>query len=322
MKRRHLPAVLAALAAAACALPAFAQKFPQKPVTLVVPFAPGGNLDVVARTLAPALGQVLGQSVIVDNRAGAGGAIGASYVARAQPDGYTLLVSTPNALVVLPLMTKTSYQLDNFAPIGLAATTPLVIAVRGQGPYKDIDAVLSAARSKPGQVTAGHAGPGTTNHIALLQLEQAGKLSLNTVPYKGSAPALTDLLGGQIDLVVDQLTSSAAHIQSGMLRAVAVMSKDRDPALPNVPTLREAGLKDFDATTATGLLAPAGTPQEVIGALNAALRKALADDNVKRRLVSVGSPGQASSPDEWLAMLKKEDASAHVLAKTGKLKID
>jgi tripartite-type tricarboxylate transporter receptor subunit TctC len=203
MKRRHLPAIVAALAAATFALPASAQKFPQKPVTLVVPFAPGGNLDVVARTLAPAMGKILGQSVIVDNRAGAGGAIGASYVARAQPDGYTLLVSTPNALVVLPLMTKTTYQLDNFAPIGLAATTPLVIAVRGQGPYKDIDAVLSAARSKPGQVTAGHAGPGTTNHIALLQLEQAGKLSLNTVPYKGSAPALTDLLGGQIDLVVD-----------------------------------------------------------------------------------------------------------------------
>jgi tripartite-type tricarboxylate transporter receptor subunit TctC len=322
MKRRFLPAVLAAFAAASFALPALAQKFPQKPVTLVVPFAPGGNLDVVARTLAPALGQILGQSVIVDNRAGAGGAIGASYVARAQPDGYTLLVSTPNALVVLPLMTKTTHALDNFAPIGLAATTPLVIAVRGQGPYKDIDAVLSAARSKPGQVTAGHAGPGTTNHIALLQLEQAGKLSLNTVPYKGSAPALTDLLGGQIDLVVDQLTSSAAHIQSGMLRAVAVMSKDRDPALPNVPTLREAGLKDFDATTATGLLAPAGTPPEVINALNAALRKALADENVKRRLISVGSPGQASSPDEWLATLKKEDASARLLAKSGKLKVD
>ncbi len=321
MKRRLFPAVLALLAAA-MTVPAFAQKFPQKPVTLVVPFAPGGNLDVVARTLAPALGQILGQSVIVDNRADAGGAIGASYVARAQPDGYTLLVSTPNALVVLPLMTKTTYALDNFAPIGLAATTPLVIAVRGQGPYKDIEGLLTAARGKPGQVTAGHAGPGTTNHIALLQLEQAGKLSLNTVPYKGSAPALTDLLGGQIDLVVDQLTSSAAHIQSGMLRAVAVMSKERDPALPNVPTLREAGLKDFDATTATGLLAPAGTPADVVQTLNAALRKALADENVKRRLISVGSPGQASSPEEWLATLKKEDAGARLLAKSGKLKVD
>jgi len=322
MKRRHLPALALALATAAWALPAAAQKFPRKPVTLVVPFAPGGNLDVVARTLAPALSQTLGQPVIVDNRAGAGGAIGASYVARAQPDGYTLLVSTPNALVVLPLMTRTSYQLDSFSPIGLMATTPLVIAVRGQGPYKNIDAVLSAARSKPGQVTAGHAGPGTTNHVALLQLEQAGKLSLNAVPYKGSAPALTDLLGGQIDLVVDQLTSSAAHIQSGTLRAVAVMSRERDPALPNVPTLREAGLANFEATTATGLLAPAGTPQDVVSALNAALRKALNDDTVKRRLVSVGSPGQASSPDEWLATLKKEEANAAALAKTGKLRAD
>ena len=320
--KRPLLAMALALAATAWALPALAQKFPQKPVTLVVPFAPGGNLDVVARTLAPALGQILGQSVIVDNRAGAGGAIGASYVARAQPDGYTLLVSTPNALVVLPLMTKTTYRLDSFSPIGLAATTPLVIAVRGEGPYKTIDSLLTAARSQPGRITAGHAGPGTTNHVALLQLEQAGKLSLNTVPYKGSAPALTDLLGGQIDMVVDQLTSSAAHIQSGMLRAVAVMSRERDPALPTVPTLREAGLKNFEATTATGLLAPAGTPQEVVDTLNAALRKALADDTVKRRLVSVGSPGQASSPAEWLATLKKEDASAHLLAQTGKLKVD
>ena len=322
MKKRIFSAAIAGLAAMACALPALAQKFPQKPITLVVPFAPGGNLDVVARTLAPSLGQILGQSVIVDNRAGAGGAIGASYVARAQPDGYTLLVSTPNALVVLPLMTKTTYALDNFSPIGLAATTPLVLVVKSQGPYPDIGALLSAARSKPGLITAGHAGPGTTNHVAMLQLEQAGKLSLNAVPYKGSAPALMDLIGGQIDLVVDQLTSSAAHIQSGALRAVAVMARERDPTLPNVPTLREAGLANFEATTATGLLAPAGTPPEVIDTLNAALRKALADDAVKRRLISVGSLGHASSPAEWLAVLKTEEASAKVLAKSGKLKVD
>ena len=311
-----------ALVSAFFATPAIAQKYPQKPITLVVPFAPGGNLDVVARTLAPALGQILGQSVIVDNRAGAGGAIGASYVARAQPDGYTLLVSTPNALVVLPLMTKTTYALGNFSPVGLAATTPLVMVVKGQGSYSDIGALLAAARAKPGQVTAGHAGPGTTNHVAMLQLEQAGKLTLNAVPYKGSAPALMDLIGGQIDLVVDQLTSSAAHIQSGALRAIAVMSRDRDPTLPNVPTLREAGLANFEATTATGVLAPAGTPQEVLDTLNAALRKALADDTVRRRLISVGSPGQASTPGEWLATLKKEEASAKVLANAGKLKAD
>ncbi|MDB5732264.1 MAG: putative Bug-like extracytoplasmic solute binding receptor, family [Variovorax sp.] len=322
MKKRYLLGAISALAALACAVPAWAQNFPQRPVTLVVPFAPGGNLDVVARTLAPALGRALGQSVIVENRAGAGGAIGVSYAARAQPDGYTLLVSTPNALVVLPLMTKTAYQLDSFRPIGLAATTPLVMVVQGQGHFKNVEALMSEARAQPGRVSVGHAGPGTTNHIAILQLEQVAKLDLNAVPYKGSAPALMDLIGGQIDLVVDQLSSSATHIQSGALRAVAVMSRERDPALPGVPTLREAGLANFEATTATGLLAPAGTPQEIVDTLNAALRKALGDDAVKRSLIAVGSPGRASSSQEWLGMLKKEEANAQLLAKAGKLKAD
>ncbi len=322
MKKERLYLAIAVLTTMTSGLPALAQPFPQKPVTLVVPFAPGGNLDVVARTVGPALGQVLGQSVIVDNRAGAGGAIGASHVARAQPDGHTLLVSTPNALVVLPLMAKTTYTLDSFAPIGLVATTPLLMVVQGKGSYANIEALLTAARAEPGKVSVGHAGPGTTNHIALLQLEQAGNLSLNAVAYKGSAPALSDLMGGQIDLVVDQLTSSMVHIQSGALRAVAVMSRERDQALPNVPTLREAGLSNFDATTATGFLAPAGTPKDVVDTLNAALRKALADDAVKRRLISLGSPGQASSPAEWQATLKKEEASAKALSQACKLKAD
>lgn len=320
MNKRYSIASLLLLVCPAFVAPALAQNFPQRPVTLVVPFAPGGNLDVVARTLAPALEKILDQPVIIDNKAGAGGAIGASFVARSQPDGYTLLVSTPNAVVVLPLMTKTSYSLDKFSPIGLAATTPLVVVVRDKGIYKNIDGLLTAIRNRPTEISAGHAGPGTTNHVALMQLEQTGELQLNGVPYKGSAPALTDLLGGQIDLVVDQLTSSAPHIQSGSLRAVAVMSQEREPTLPNVPTLREAGIKGFDATTATGILAPAGTPQAIVDRLNTALRQALADEKVKQRLASIGSPGQASTPAEWLAMLRKEEASAKLLAKAGKLK--
>ncbi len=322
-KRLHA-AVAAFLTSLGCMLPAPApaQTFPGKPVTLVVPFAPGGNLDVVARTLAPALGQVLGQTVIVDNRAGGGGAIGASYVAHAQPDGHTLLVSTPNALVVLPLLTRTSYTLGSFASVGQVAKTPLVVVVQGKGPHADIGAFMKAARNAPGQLTGGHAGPGTTNHLALLQLEQAGRLSVTAVPYKGSAPALSDLIGGQIDFVVDQLTSSAAQIQAGSLRALAVMSRERDPTLPNVPTLREAGLADFEATTATGLLAPASTPKEVVMTLNAALRKALADDAVRQRLIAVGSPGEASSAAEWQATLEREEANARLLAQAGKLKAD
>ncbi|HEY0202350.1 MAG TPA: tripartite tricarboxylate transporter substrate binding protein, partial [Burkholderiaceae bacterium] len=308
MQRRHLLGRATALAAAGSwAHSALAQKFPSKPITLVVPFAPGGNLDVVARTLAPALERTLGQSVIVDNRAGAGGSIGAAFVARADPDGHIVLITTPNAITVLPQMVKMPYRLDSFQPVGLAATTSLVVVAKGDDSrFPDIAALLSRARANPNNVSVGHAGPGTTNHIAILQLEEAARITLNPVPYKGSAPALTDLLGGQIDFVVDQLTSSAPHIRSGALRALAVMSRDRDPALPKVPTLREAGLTDFDATTATGLLTPTGTPPENVRLLNAVLRKALDDDIVKSRLLAVGSVARASSVEEWRSLLQQE----------------
>ena len=324
MQRRRTLAAIAALAAASAfiAAPAFAaDKFPDRAITLIVPFAPGGNLDIVARTLAPVLGKSLGQTVIVDNRAGAGGVIGASFVARAKPDGYTIMISTPNALVVSPLITKTTYQLDDFAPIGAAATTPLLIAVAEKSRFKTIKQLLDEARAKPGTLTAGHSGNGTTNHVAMLQLELAGKLRIVPVPYKGSGPALTDLMGGQIDMVVDQLTSSANFIRGGAMRALAVMSRDRDPSLPDVPTLREAGIADFDASTQAGLLAPAGTPPDVIETLDDALHKALNDPAVKSSLVSVGSPGNPTTPQEWGATLKREQATAQALFKAGRLKM-
>ncbi|WP_454766256.1 Bug family tripartite tricarboxylate transporter substrate binding protein [Cupriavidus campinensis] len=322
MKRRTLLAQMLALGVAPYVTSARAQGgLPNKPVTLVVPFAPGGNLDVVARAIAPALEQGLGRNVIVDNRPGAGGVIGATAVARAEPDGTTLLVTTPNAIVVLPRMTRTSFRLASFSPVGLVSTTALVIVVKGNDPrFKDIGALLAHARANPGKVTTGHAGPGTTNHMATLQLEDAARVQLNEVPYKGSAPALIDLMGGQIDMVVDQLTSSAPHIQSGALRALAVMSRDRDAALPKVPTLRESGLANFEATTATGLLAPAGTPAAVVDTLNSALRKVLAEGSVKSRLLTVGSVAQASTPQELLASLQREDARAQTLAASGRLK--
>ncbi|QET06783.1 tripartite tricarboxylate transporter substrate binding protein [Cupriavidus pauculus] len=298
-----------------------AQALPNKPVTLIVPFAPGGNLDVVARAVAPALEQQLGRNVIVDNRPGAGGVIGASAVARAEADGSMLLVTTPNAIVVLPRMTKTNYKLVSFAPVGLVSTTALVVVVKGNDTrFKDVRALLDFAKKNPGKVASGHAGPGTTNHMATLQLEDAAGIKLNQVPYKGSAPALVDLLGGQIDMVVDQLTSSAPHIQSGALRAIAVMSRDRDPALPNVPTLREAGLANFDATTATTLLAPAGTPAAVVETINTALRKALAEEQVKTRLLTVGSLARSSTSKEVADRLAQEDARAQTLAASGRLK--
>lgn len=321
MNRRRMLAQILALGAAPYVLSTRAQAASGKPVTLVVPFAPGGNLDVVARAIAPALEQNLGRNVIVDNRPGAGGVIGASAVARAEPDGSTLLVTTPNAVVVLPKMTRVNFKLASFSPVGLMSTTSLVVVVKGGDTrFKDVEALLAHARANPGKLAAGHAGPGTTNHMALLQLEDAARIRLNQVPYKGSAPALVDLMGGQIDMVVDQLTSSAPHIQSGALRALAVMSRDRDATLPKVPTLREAGLANFEATTATGLLAPAGTPAALIESLNAALRKALAEGSVRSRLQNVGSVAQASTPQELLASLQKEDARAQALAAAGRLK--
>ncbi len=323
MNRKNWMTKTVGLVFAVLATVASAQSFPSKPITLIVPFASGGNLDVVARTLAPAMERVLGQAVVVDNKAGAGGALGATLVARAPADGHTLLVSTPNALVVLPQMTKTSYKLDNFQPVGLAATTALVIVVKSTDTrFKDIAALLDYIRANPGKSSMGHAGLGTTNHVALMQMEDAARFKLNIIPYKGGAPALVDLIGGQVDAVLDQLSSSAPHIQSGALRALAVLSRERDPALPNVPTLREAGLVDFEATTAAGLLAPAGTPVAIIEALNAALRKALAEEAVRTRLAVVGSVARPSSAQEFGQLLAQEDSRAQALAKAGKLKAD
>ena len=320
-RRAVLTAALVSIASMAGTAPATAaDQFPDHPLTLIVPFAPGGNLDIVARTLAPALQTALGQSVVVENRAGAGGVVGASFVARAKPDGYTLVVSTPNALVVSPLIAKTNYQLDSFAPIGSAATTPLLIEVSNKSRFTDIQQLLAFARANPGKLTVGHSGNGTTNDVALLMLEQEAKLSVVPVPYRGSGPALTDLMAGQIDVVVDQLTSSANFIRGGTLRALAVMSKQRDGELPNVPTLNEVGVTNFDATTEAGLLAPAGTPKEIVDALNAALHKALDDANVKKTLASIGSPGHPSTSAEWAATLKKQQTQAEALFKAGTLK--
>ncbi len=210
----------------ACSLWVNAQTYPSKTITLVVPFAPGGNIDVIARSIAPSLSKVTGQSVVVENKAGAGGSIGSAYVARAEPDGHTLLVATTNTISVLPFMLKSPpYKPDSFEPIGLAAVSPLVLVVRKDDKrFPDAKSVLQAAKNEPGKISVGHAGQGTSNHIAILRMEDATKANFNIIPYKGSAPALTDLMGGQIDFVVDQITSSKPFVDSGSLRILAVIS--------------------------------------------------------------------------------------------------
>ncbi len=314
---------LFALALCLASAAALGDAWPAKPVKIVVPFAPGGNLDVTARLLAESMAKQLGQPFVVENRAGAGGALGSEVVAKATPDGYTLVAGTSATTIVSPLLIPNApYGLASFAPVGMMAITPLLLEVPATSPHADFKAFLAYARSNPGRITIGHSGNGTTNHIAILQLREALKVDWVVVPYKGSGPALIDLVGGQIDSMVDQTSSSLPQIQGGKLRALAVGTRTRIADLPGVPTLQELGLKDFEAVTPSGLFAPASTPAEIVKTLNAALNKALADPGIAKRLAELGSEVRPMSAAEFGKFLREEEGKLKALVKAGVLKAD
>ena len=321
MQRRTILKALGAGAATA-SLPSFAQ-LSSKPITLIVPFAAGGNIDLVGRIIAPPMAKLLGQSVVVQNRAGAGGAIGVSEVARAEPDGSTLLVSTPNAIVVVPRMVHTTYDLASFASVGLISFTSQIIVIRAENPkFKSFPDLIAYARANPGKVSVAHSGIGTTNHMAILQLQEAAGIQFNVVAYKGSGPAIVDLLGGQIDVLVDQLSSSINNIKAGKFIALTVLSNARDPLLPDVPGTKEGGLAAVDTSTTTGLLAPAKTPAATLTMLNAALNKALEEEQTKAQLLRVGSIARPGPAAAFTALLNAEDKQAQALAAAGKLRTE
>ena len=317
---RTFSATLALLGALA-GLPLAAQTFPAKPVHIVVPFAPGGNLDVTARIVAESMAKTLGQPFIVENRAGAGGALGSDAVAKAAPDGYTLVAGTTATSIVSPLLVPNPpYSLQSFAPVGMMAVTPLVLEVPAASPHRDFQSYFAFSRANPGKVTIGHSGNGTTNHVAILLLQDALKVQWNVIPYKGSGPALVDLIGGQIDSMMDQTSSSLPQIQAGKLRALAVGPRTRVKDLPDVPTLSELGVANFEAVTPSGLFAPAKTPPEVVKVLNAALNKALAEPAIAKRLAELGSDPRPMSAADFDAFLRGEEAKLHALVKAGLLK--
>ena len=321
MQRRTLIKALGAGAAFA-SLPGLAQ-ISSKPITLIVPFAAGGNIDLVGRIIAQPMAKLLGQSVVVQNRAGAGGAIGVSEVARAEPDGSTLLVSTPNAIVVVPRMVHTTYDLASFASVGLISFTSQVIVIRAENPkFKSFPDLIAYARANPGKVSVAHSGIGTTNPMAILQLQEAAGIQLNVVAYKGSGPAIVDLLGGQIDVLVDQLSSSINNIKAGKFIALTVLSNARDPLIPAVPGTKEGGLAAVDTSTTTGLLAPAKTPPATLTMLNAALNKALGEEETKAQLLRVGSIARPGPAEAFTALLQAENKQAQALAAAGKLKTE
>ncbi len=301
-----------------------ADQFPTRPIRIVVPYAPGGNVDISARIVAPPLGEALGQTVVVDNRPGAGGNLGASLVTKSTPDGYTLLVGSSGPLSVNPVIFKSlPYDsLKDFAPISTVQAVPLVLLASPKSGFNSVADVIAAAKSRPGKVTMASAGAGTTNHFAIELFAQMAGVKVLHVPYKGSGPALSELLGGQVETMVDQLAASIGHIKDGRLKVLAVTTTQRSGALPNVPTLDELGYKGYQAATLLGLLAPTGTPKPVIDKLNAAIRKVMGNTVVSDRFRGLGTEPGASSPEEFSKRIREELVQWQALVKKLDLKFE
>ena len=312
------------LAAGVAAFPSIAQaRFPSKPITLVVPFAPGGNLDIAARALGIPLARLAGQPVIVDNRAGGGGSVGTASVARAEADGHTLLIATPAQLGTLPEMIKVPYKSDSLTPVAVISRTPLIVVVRANDPrFKTAADFIRAIRAKSQAVTVGHAGPGSPNHLALLQLEDSFQAQVNTVPYRGSGPALLDLIGGQIDAVVDQITSSSSHIKGGTLRALMVLGPQVGGQLSNVPALSQMGVPVFDATTVAGIFVTKGSSTANVSSLYEWITKSVVQPEFANVIRELGSEPIGDTASVLQRLVDEETILATRLVKQGRLKAD
>ena len=310
----------AAAARAPAGLSAWAQGFPSKPLRWVIPFPPGGNYDVTSRLVGEAMGRRLGQTIVADNRPGAGGIVGTEAAANAPPDGYTVVMGSFTVLWVAPYLAGKRSMVPLFAPISLLTTVPMVMVARSDGRFADMKAVLAEARAKPGTVSVGHAGNGTANHVGILRLQVNEKVQFNVIPYKGSAPGLADLMAGQTDLYTDQLTTSLPHIKAGKLKALLVLSPERISQLPDVPSLEDIGSQPFDGGTTAGLFARAETPPPILDILNGAAVAALKDEIVSQKLVELGAVVRPSTREEFAAYMKDQEAGVGELVKSGLLK--
>jgi tripartite-type tricarboxylate transporter receptor subunit TctC len=316
---RFLAALLAALAGAAVAQP-----YPAKPIRVIVPFAPGGNVDITARLVAPGLTEALGQPVVIENKPGAGGTIGADAVAKAAPDGYTLLMGSNSTFSVAPsLYPKNPYNpLSDFAPVAMIASAPFVLVTNPGVAAKDARELVALAKASPGKLTMSSAGTGSSNHLVGELFQEISGARFTHVPYKGSGQALTDLMGGQVNLHFDQITSAASHIQAGKLKALMVTAPQRVPMLPDVPTAAEAGYPSFEATNVTGLIAPAGTPREVVEKLNAAVQKVIAQPAVRAKFAEIGAQTTGGTPDQFAAYIREDLAKWTRIVKEANVKVE
>lgn len=326
MRRRTLLTAAIASPLTALAPSAFSQStYPNKPVRIVVPFAPGGTTDLLARAVAAELTRALGQQVLVDNRPGAGGNIGAEVVAKSAPDGHTLLMGTVGTHGInASLYNKLPYDpIKDFSPITVVATVPNVLVVHPALPAKNVPELIALAKAKPGRLNYASSGNGTSIHLAAELFKSMTGTFITHIPYRGSGPALTDLVAGQADLMFDNLPSALPHIRSGRLRALAVTSAAPSGVLPGVPTIAEAAaLPKYEASSWFGLLAPAGTPKDVISRLHAEVAKALNSPDVKQRLQSQGADPIGNTPEQFSAWIQQETNKWAGVVKVSGAKVD
>ncbi len=306
------------------ATPALAQDWPTKPIRMIVPFPPGGGTDIISRVIANKLGESLKQVIVVENKPGAGGNIGIDLTAKASPDGYTIVMGqTSNLAINATLYPKLPYDpVKDLVPVALVADAPLALVVRANSPFRTLGDALAAARAKPGELSFASPGNGTVAHLTGELMQKAAAIKLLHVPYKGSAPALTDLLGGQIDLFMASVPTALGQIKGGKIRALAVSSAKRAPNLPDVPTIGEAGLQGFDATTWWGILAPAGTPPAIIARLNKDINAALATPEVREKIAIEGGGALGGDTETFARILKSDLDRWSEIVKSSGAKVD
>jgi tripartite-type tricarboxylate transporter receptor subunit TctC len=316
--------VLFALALVACTLStAFAQTYPDKPVRLIVPFSAGGPADLLGRLIAEKLTRSLGQTVVVINKDGAGTILGVDMAAKSTADGYTLLLGNVAMVINSSAGKRLPYDLKrDLVPVSLAFTQPLILVINPSLPIANFKEFIAYAKANPGKLKYGSSGIGTSIHLTSELFRNATGLELTHIPYKGAAPALTDLLGGQIDLMFPGITPIVAHVKSGKLRAVGLTSSKRSPALPDVPTMNELGVGNFESIGWYGVLVPAGTPKAIVTRLNRDLVAALNQPDLKERLASQGGDAASSTPEQFVSFIDSELHKWTNVIRTANIKID
>jgi tripartite-type tricarboxylate transporter receptor subunit TctC len=314
--------IAALLACFAFAVPAQAQTYPTKPIRLIVPFPPGGGTDFVSRTVATELAKSTGWTVVVENKAGAAGTIGLVEASRAPNAGYDMVMGQADNMIIAPATLKNPGldPLKDLTPVIQVAISPSLLMTRVDSKYRTLGEVIAAAKANPNEITYGTAGHGTFPQLAVELLMQAGNFKWTEVPYKGAAPAITDLLGGHVGLAALSVASGMPHIAGGKLRGLAVTSAKRSPALPDVPTVAESGFPGFEAVGWLGILVPNGTPPDIIAKLNAEFTKVMQSPDVRKALIAQGVEARTSTPEEFGAMMKSETAKWHKIVRDAGIK--